>query len=238
VTTLQIDPPPLSSSLSTPISPSPLPTLDELAVHHGTDKRVGIHAYTKWYEALFSPLRHRPINFLEIGVQGGGSIKMWADYFPNARIVGIDIDPRCAQFATKRVQIITGSQDNPEIAKYLAGEYAGGFDVIIDDGSHVSEHQIKSLELFFPLVRPGGAYVVEDLHCSYSPKFRGNSDKSIMEVLKGMADDVNLHGLTGVGDYDLSEKQASEMRPLTIFEREIESITFLRSMAVIRRRAR
>lgn len=175
---------------------------------------------------------------LEIGVQTGASVRMWADYFPNAQIVGIDINPQCAQFASRRIQIITGSQDNPEIAKFFRSEYPDGFEIVIDDGSHVGEHQRASLDLFFPLVRPGGLYVIEDLHCSYSPKFLGNTDKSIMEVLKGLCDDVNLHGNHGVGDYELSEKTASATRELSMFEREIESITFLRSLAVIQKRAR
>ena len=82
------------------------PTLNDLAVRYNTDKRIGIHSYVKWYEALFAPRRWQQLNMLEIGVQTGASIKMWADYFPNARLVGIDIDPRCAQFATNRIQII------------------------------------------------------------------------------------------------------------------------------------
>ncbi len=120
MTTLPLDPAsiPTSPTFASPQSPRNA-TLDELAARHGTDKRVGIHAYTKWYEALLSPLRWQPINFLEIGVQNGYSIKMWADYFPNAKLVGIDIDPFCAKFATDRIQIITGSQDNPAITKYL-----------------------------------------------------------------------------------------------------------------------
>ena len=236
VTTLPIDLDAIPRSQA-PFTTAP-PTLDELAVRYGTDKRPGVHSYVKWYETLFAPRRWQRINFLEIGVQSGASIRMWADYFPNARLVGIDIDPRCAQFATRRVQIITGSQDNPEIAKFLEGEYREGFDVVIDDGSHVGEHQTASLELFFPLVKPGGLYVIEDLHCAYSDKFLGNTDKRFIDVLKDRVDDVNLHGLTGVGDYDLSEEQAAQIRPLSVFEREIESITFLRSMAVIQRRTR
>lgn len=236
MTTLPLDPVAIPRA-PTSFTTAP-PTLDELAVRYGTDKRVGVHSYTKWYDALLSPRRWDRLTMLEIGVQSGASIRMWADFFPNAKLVGIDIDPRCAQFATKRIQIITGSQDNPEIAAFLAGEYAGGLDIVIDDGSHVGQHQRASLNLYFPLVKAGGMYIVEDLHCAYSPKFLGNTDKRFIDVLKDLADDVNLHGLTGVGDYDLSEKQAAAVRPLSVFEREIESITFLRSMAVIQKRMR
>jgi hypothetical protein len=236
VTTLALD-------TETPARPTPSfvsapPALNDLAIRYGTDKRIGIHSYVKWYEALFAPRRWQQLTMLEIGVQTGASIKMWADYFPNARLVGIDIDPRCAQFATNRIQIITGGQENPEVARWLAGAYPGGFDIVIDDGSHVGEHQLASLQLYFPLVKAGGLYIVEDLHCAYSPKFLGNTDRKFTDVLKDLVDHVNLHGSTGVGDYDLSEKQAAEMRPLSVFEREIETITFMRSMAVIQKRSR
>jgi hypothetical protein len=222
VTTLALDPE--VAARPTPSFVSAPPTLNDLAVRYNTDKRIGIHSYVKWYEA--------------IGVQTGASIKMWADYFPNARLVGIDIDPRCGQFATNRIQIITGGQENPEIAKWLAGAYPEGFDIVVDDGSHVGEHQLASLNLYFPLVKAGGLYIVEDLHCAYSPKFLGNTDRKFTDVLKDLVDHVNLHGSTGVGDYDLSEKQAAEMRPLSVFEREIETITFMRSMAAIQKRSR
>jgi hypothetical protein len=236
VTTLALDTE--TSTRPTPSFVSAPPTLNDLAIRYGTDKRIGIHSYVKWYEALFAPRRWQQLTMLEIGVQTGASIRMWADYFPNARLVGIDIDPRCAQVATNRIQIITGGQENPEIAKWLAGAYPDGFDIVIDDGSHVGEHQLASLNLYFPLVKAGGLYIVEDLHCAYSSMFLGNTDRKFTDVLKDLVDHVNLHGSTGVGDYDLSEKQAAEMRPLSVFEREIETITFMRSMAVIQKRMR
>src|SRR3954469_24776574 len=138
VTTLPLDPVAIPRTESFTSAP---PTLDELAVRHGTDKRAGIHSYTKWYEQLFAPRRWQRMAMLEIGVQAGGSVRMWADYFPNAQIVGIDINPQCAQFASRRIQIITGSQDNPEIATFFRSESPDGFEIIIDDGSHVGEHQ-------------------------------------------------------------------------------------------------
>ena len=220
-----------------PVVKNKPPTLDELAVRFGTDKRKGIHNYTKWYEAMWGGQRLEPVKLLEIGVQGGGSLRMWEAFFPNGRIVGMDIDPRCSALASRRVDIVIGSQADPEVCAVVAQRNPKGFDIIIDDGSHVSEHMQKSFDLYFPILKPGGTYVIEDLHCSYNPKFQGNTPITIMNWLKHRLDDVNLNGSSGVGDYEVSDAYVVKQRPLNPYERDIESLTFVRSMVVINKRS-
>lgn len=65
--------------------------LRKLAKKHGTDKSV--HGYCPHYERRFAGWRHKPITLLEIGVDAGASMRMWRDYFPNAKITGVDINP-------------------------------------------------------------------------------------------------------------------------------------------------
>ena len=77
--------------------------LDALARLHGTDKSSHHHGYTRLYERHFASRRATVRRLLEIGVggtsswrgydttQGGQSLRMWSDYFPNAEIVGVDI---------------------------------------------------------------------------------------------------------------------------------------------------
>ena len=221
-----------------PIYKPRLSSLNELAVKWGTDKRAGIHNYTKWYEAMWGAQRLQPVTFLEIGVQTGASIRMWEDFFPNGKIVGMDIDARCKALESNRVSIVIGSQDDPAIRDQLAAAHPNGFDIIIDDGSHVSEHMEKSFDLYFPILKPGGAYVIEDLHCSYNPKFQGRTPITIMNWLKLRLDDINLNGSSGLGDYEASEKFVENLRPLNPYEKEIESMMFVRSLAVITKRNR
>lgn len=78
-------------------SPTEIDPLTRLAIRHGTDK-WGPHFYTPIYHRLLAPFRNGPVQFLEIGVGGyeyrkvgGASLATWAEYFPNGRIVGIDI---------------------------------------------------------------------------------------------------------------------------------------------------
>jgi predicted O-methyltransferase YrrM len=221
-----------------PLAKPKLPSLNDLACKWGTDKRAGIHNYTKWYEAMWAAQRLEPVKFLEIGVQTGASLRMWEEFFPNGRIVGIDVDPRCQVLESKRVSIVIGSQDDPAVRDRLSECHPKGFDIIIDDGSHVSEHMEKSFDLYFPILKPGGTYVIEDLHCSYNPNYQGNTPITIMNWLKARLDDVNLNGSSGVGDYEVSENYVANLRPLNSYERDIESMTFVRSMAVITKRLR
>jgi O-antigen biosynthesis protein len=225
-------------TLTPPAVRKKLPSLNNLAVKWGTDKRAGIHNYTKWYESMWGGQRLEPVTFLEIGVQSGASIRMWEEFFPNGRIFGMDIDPRCKVIEGGRVRIVIGSQIDPAIRDELSAASPRGYDLIIDDGSHLSEHVEKSFDLYFPILKPGGTYVIEDLHCSYFPQFQGDTPISSMNWLKLRLDDLNLNGSSGLGDYAASENHVAKLRPLNMYEQEIESITFVRSMAIITKRTR
>lgn len=153
--------------------------LVELAIRYGTDK-WNSHWYMRHYQRHFSHLRRKRIKLLEIGVggyaspnQGGASLRMWKAYFPHAVIYGIDIYDKKA-FEEDRIMIYEGRQDDPALLEKVARE-AGGLDIVIDDGSHINAHVIKSFQLLFPLLNDGAIYVVEDTQTSYWSEFGGNS---------------------------------------------------------------
>jgi len=75
------------------------------------------------YEEWFSPWRGEEINLIEIGIANGSSLHVWQNYFKKARIVGIDINPRCARFANERVCIEIGSQDDPVFLQQVCTRY-------------------------------------------------------------------------------------------------------------------
>ena len=154
--------------------------LDVIGVIEGTDKSSAIsHSwdYLRQYQRLFEPWRHEPINLVEIGVQGGFSLKVWEAYFTRATIVGIDIDPGCARFANERTIIEIGSQDDPELLHRVLTQYPPT--IFIDDGSHLGHHVIYTFEHAFPALCPGGLYVAEDLAFHLAPdadRWKGESD--------------------------------------------------------------
>ena len=150
---------------------SPTVTLQKIGLRHGTDKVDAIHShdgksFLDVYERYFESLRSRPINILEIGIKNGSSLLTWRDYFPYATIWGLDIDPSCGIYAGGRISVVIGSQEDPAVVRRLL-DASGGFDVIVDDGSHINEMTIRSFDLLWPGIRPKGLYVIEDLHCTY-----------------------------------------------------------------------
>jgi tetratricopeptide repeat protein/methyltransferase family protein len=152
--------------------------LTRIALRHGTDK-WGAHFYTPVYHQLFAHLRERPVRLLEIGIGGyefarlgGASLAMWADYFPNGRILGIDVCAKTLEL-DPRVSIRQGSQDDAAFLTRMSSEH-GPFDIAIDDGSHVPAHVIASFNVLFPLLADGGLYVIEDVQSTFWPQFGGS----------------------------------------------------------------
>ncbi len=148
--------------------------------------------YLNMYERLFEPLRHKPLRLLEIGVQNGGSLEIWAKYFEHAReITGVDIDQAVGRltFDDERIGVIVADATNPEWSATLKAT----LDIVIDDGSHRSGDMIKSFLLLFPKLARDGIYVVEDMHASYFPELQGGlfTPGSAMSFFKRLADVVN-----------------------------------------------
>lgn len=196
-------------------------SLTELANRYGSDKgTIGpdsqwpVHNYTDVYEAFIGHLRDQPVNLLEIGLGidgdkwrayiaigrnegGGGSMKMWRDYFHCGRIFGVDINP--ASFLdSDRVKTYVVDQGNASDLARFQGELGDiQFDVIVDDGSHRPDHQQITLGSLFSMVKPGGMYFVEDLmnngkgDPAYG-RYSANDVLNTRKVLKGLSQSGTL----------------------------------------------
>jgi hypothetical protein len=174
--------------------------LPRLAMIHGTDKWCE-HWYAAHYARHFRHLRKKKLTLLEIGIggyekpqQGGASLRMWRQYFPNATIVGLDCFDK-SPHAGKRIRIYRGDQTDEEFLRQMVAE-VGRPDIVIDDGSHINRHVLKSFEVLFPLLADDGLYVVEDTQTAYWPSFGGSSDNLLsaptsMCLLKGLVDGLN-----------------------------------------------
>lgn len=134
------------------------------------------HHYIPLYDRYLAPYRGTNFKFLEIGVSKGGSLQVWREYFgPDATIMGIDIDPECAQFDGQAGMVRIGSQDDPEFLNKVIDEM-GGVDVVLDDGSHVMQHIRTSFHALFPRLSTPGLYLIEDLHTAYWTQWGGGVD--------------------------------------------------------------
>ncbi|WP_339728444.1 hypothetical protein [uncultured Gimesia sp.] len=127
------------------------------------------NGYLKFYDPIFSPLANDNIKMLELGIFNGGSLHLWKDYFPNGKISGIDLKIPDGFENDDRMTAYKGSQVDFTFLKDVAEKEApSGFDIIIDDASHIGELSRQSFwYLFDNHLKPGGLYVIEDWGTGY-----------------------------------------------------------------------
>jgi SAM-dependent methyltransferase len=142
--------------------------LYRIAQKHDTDKAVHAH-YLKNYEEHFSSLIDKNIKLLELGVRNGGSLLLWRDYFQRALVVGLDINAVEVEDDSGRIRTYQGSQQDTQLLDRIAEENAAdGFDIIIDDCSHIGVlTRVSFWHLFENHLKSGGLYVVEDWGTGY-----------------------------------------------------------------------
>lgn len=184
---------------------------------YDTDKHKGEFPHSKMYDTLFAPLRDKPISLLEIGINRGGSVRLWEEYFFEASLYAIDVRQRCLREASDRTTVDLVDQSNANALRAYA-EKRGDFDIIIDDGSHMTGHQILTFDTLWPHVKPGGIYVVEDTCTSYDWRFV-DSEVTAVEYFRSMIHEVNM-----------SVKKRSEGT------KDIETLMFKRDMIVVTKR--
>ena len=191
-------------------------TLEEIAIEIAktgpkTDKGADHHDYLKFYEGEFAPIRDVPIKLLEIGVQTGSSILLWLEYFPNAKVFGVDIN--FLKFPTAdRYTFVHGDQSSPEFWDSFVTYHGAGWDVIIDDGGHCSGQIIPSFNSLWPHVKPGGVYIIEDLAQAYVESFQTPGFPNHMDFVSQLLHSINRG------------------------ERDVESLRFSKELAIVRKK--
>ena len=151
------------------------------------------YGFIQIYEKYFKDIKDQKLNILEIGIDKGDSLRIWRDYFPNAKICGLDIDKK--DFHINGVEFFFGDQSDKDFLNSIIDKY-NKFDIIIDDGSHISKHIISSFNFLYPYLNEDGFYIIEDLQTSYIPRYGGsrlrlNKFNTSMNFLKRLADCVN-----------------------------------------------
>lgn len=203
--------------------------LSYLARLYRTDK-WGSHWYTRHYQRYFEELKKKRLNILEVGVGGyqnvncgAESLRMWKAYFRKSRIVGIDLYDKIG-LSESRIDIRQCDQTDRDALIALDKEY-GGFDIIIDDGSHLNEHVIATFQILFPLLRNNGIYVVEDTQTSYWPSWGGGIGNPLtsMAFLKSLVDGLNHI------EYPIADYQPN------YFDQHIVEIAFFHNLVIIRK---
>ncbi len=144
--------------------------LTRLADTYGSDKgHAGEgHLFAEVYEHFFYPIRQQVKKIAEIGIAEGASLKMFRDYFPEAVVCGIDINDSSGLNADRIRTFVADQGDRRQLGQFIRA-FGSDFDVIIDDGGHMMHQQQISIGYLFSHVKPGGYYVIEDVHTSLYP---------------------------------------------------------------------
>jgi hypothetical protein len=190
----------------------------------------GDHWYAEHYMRHFRHLRKKKITLLEIGIggyddpcRGGNSLRMWKQFFSRAQIAGVDIHDK-RQHESGRIRTFKGDQTDAAFLERVIGKI-GRPDIVIDDGSHISNHVIRSFEILFPLLTDNGIYVVEDTQTSYWPDHGGSTDTGASDTTMSFFVQ-RVHGLNYreflLTDYDPS-----------YFDKHIVSIHFYHNLIFI-----
>jgi SAM-dependent methyltransferase len=135
---------------------------------YGAEK---LPSYLDVYERELGGLFGSPLHVLELGVRTGGSLKMWRDLFPGGAVAGLDITPVTVHDESGTISVYEGFQQDTALLDRIRAETApDGFDLVVDDASHVGQYTVASFwHLFRHHLKPGGVFVIEDWNCAYEP---------------------------------------------------------------------
>lgn len=201
----------------------------------GTDKASGWHDYLGLYERA---LLHMPLNsnVLEFGVLCGSSMALWSEYFPNGKVLGIDRDlgpffgPHGLEalishgaFSRGNVYVMEANTLDATVLDHIK-RLGFEFDVMVDDASHNAQDQIARFEFFFPELRPGGVYIIEDIH---SWPFL-DSDVALSYFAK-LSASVYIKQEPLMGSHQIRQlRQGSND-----WRHQIESVNFMRDVVIV-----
>ena len=217
------------------------PSLQTLYAQHQGKVSDKWSSYLSLYELILGPVRHSVHSVLEIGVQNGGSLALWAEYFSLAQhIVGCDIDPKCAnlQYDDPRIHVVVNDATQPSTHDQIE-RLCATFDVVIEDGSHIPREVIVAFLRYWPMVKPGGVFIAEDLHCDYFPGHGGgvakrNIANRFFAELVHVINHEHWAGVTSIAQL-LREFASADLVDQANLVGTISSISFHNSIAVLRK---
>jgi len=127
-----------------------------------SDKGTTHNYINGYYNNEFTPKKNSELFILELGLAGGDSIKIWAGWFTNVKIIGIDIQDECVNIFSDASNINIHVRDG--YCENTLKEWPDNiFDYIIEDGPHTMESQIFSVKYWIDKIKPGGKLIIEDI---------------------------------------------------------------------------
>lgn len=211
-------------------------TLDQIGLKHKTDKSSMTHHYLGNYEKYMGPMQDKELIILELGVAGGASIATWREYFPNAKVYGIDNNPD-----TMGENVFVGDQTDIGFLEKCLAVIGGEPNIIIDDASHEGWRTIESFKHLFPKLAAGGFYFVEDTATFYSTHYSGEFQSNRRSAVYNFFTDLAYHvdvagrGMTGNTEYALAVENPN-FDPVPEYSRILDSIHIHPSLWLFKRK--
>ena len=225
------------------------PSMTALGTRNSSDKVE--HGYTALYDEMFTPYRYSDMQILEIGFARGRGTRTLAEYFNRSMVYCFDIDPDWQHYSNlsdelqSRIRLFQGDQGDAnsihEVLRKIANDPDAhalsprcrpkGFDIIIDDGSHVPAHQRTSFKMLWPELNSGGVYIIEDFH----PYYENNSHHTVSWLFEEVHK-INRYGDKRAWVQDYKTKAFVEAgAPHQPLFTDLVSITFSYNQALIRK---
>ena len=176
--------------------------------------------YFEVYDKIFKKFRGKKITFVEVGVFSGGSLFMWKKYFgENARIIGIDLNPKAKELEKYGFEIYIGNQSLPNFWNNFYKDI-GKIDVLLDDGGHKNIQQINTVHNSLNHINNEGLIVVEDTHSSYLKEFKNPSKFSFINYANKVIELINRRSSMinkNLNDYSKKVYSVSFFESITVF---------------------
>lgn len=164
-----------------------------------TDKEFYHNYITEYYGNEFADKRDTPLNILEVGMYRGGSIRLWLEWFNQAKIVGLDVNPSyfLGEITDSRATVLFEDGYSVTTTDRFENHF---FDYIIDDGPHSLESQITVVRLWASKLKPGGKFIIEDIRSA-----------ATAASIKAAVEDMNF---SDIKIYDLTSERFWEYNVL------------------------
>ena len=212
----------------------------------GTDEVAKPLSYYSVYQQYFSELSEKSLNILELGMYKGDSTKIFSRFFKNSKLLSLDLEVRNIDFTGfGNISCLKADQTDKAALDEICAQHApDGFDIIIDDASHVGYYSLRSYEILFPKLKPGGYYVVEDWGTGYwsdwpdggadkSLKYKNNSRNFPKRILS------HDYGMVGFLKHLVDETAGPDNRPTMksppIRQRQIEFLHIYLGQAILKK---
>jgi hypothetical protein len=204
-------------------------TLDSLGLRYKTDKASSDHNYLSSYEEFLPVKREDSFTFVEIGVFRGASALMWSEWFPNASVVGLDVKPPKLRSTPKNLTLVVGNATIDITVERLSKKFVAPL-VVLDDGSHLWDQQRAALQRFWPWLKSGGIYIIEDLQSSFEAGFAKEDAFSFVDLMVKLAQSLQLRG------DELKRFQRLGPSWFVDLAREVRSVNFMHGAVLIRKK--